>query len=333
MQLATLGERIAADEGAEFKNPGLKKEAAAAEKLTRKRHASAGEMTDIVRAGFVIDRPAQADAIVRQLAGRHDVIDEGWVITKTGYMDRKALVRTRDGLTAEVQIWGRDMLAAKSARGRALYTEWRSLPEDSPRATALFNEQRALYATARGEAFGGIERGGSSGPNLVVNRDRQAASDISPAVDATSWKSTGAQSAEADSLASAPSENSTAGRSSQLTKSMDQSPSGSNDTTPPSRAQVIIAADTGARSGPASKSGGGTPAGEAKPHMAAAAAPVNRAQAVIAADPALKALADDTARWAAENGIAEPAAPANQNPDTRAEALRAAAVCLLSEEE
>ena len=97
-------------------------------------------------------------------------------------------------------------------------------------------EQRALYAAARGEAFAGIDVGGQSSPNLRENLDRQAGSESTEAVSLTSQKSAGVHPAEGDSLASAPPEKSTAGRPSQSTNFIDRPPAGDHYSTPVSEA-------------------------------------------------------------------------------------------------
>ncbi|MFG1383250.1 hypothetical protein [Xanthobacter versatilis] len=151
--LVAAGKEIAGELGLTFKDPGLKKRATTEEKVVRKRYASVARLTDVVRAGAVVDTPEQADALARGLAARFEVFDEGWKATEVGYVDRKLLVRFDDGTMGEVQIWERNMLRAKD-KGTALYTERRSLPADDPRRAELAMEETNLYSAARTTAEG-----------------------------------------------------------------------------------------------------------------------------------------------------------------------------------
>jgi hypothetical protein len=134
-----------------WKNPGIKDKAGAAEKMARKGYETTAELTDLVRGGFEVRHPTDADAIVEGLRQQYgDILDEGWRMTAVNYFDRKVLVRFDDGTIGEVQFWHPKMLEAKDTRGHLLYEEARKLeaanPKD-PRLEQLFAEQRALYAS------------------------------------------------------------------------------------------------------------------------------------------------------------------------------------------
>ena len=227
--LGELGAAIAADvEGVKFKNPGIKKRETAEEKLERKGYPDAARMTDVVRAGFVVTNPSQANAIVKRLSEYFEVLDEGWVKTKANYFDRKALIKFPSGQVGEVQFWEPNMFDAKMTKrfgprsGEDLYTEWRELPVDSPLAIELNQQMIDLYTHAQGFVEPVWSNVGSlSKPDpKYLKRLRQEASSISPAVAQTSLKSTetqlvspGSSSALASLLPSK------AGRKSQETKS------------------------------------------------------------------------------------------------------------------
>jgi hypothetical protein len=87
-----IGRGLARDLGVNFK--GLKKIETAKEKMQRKNYESAREMTDISRAGFVINKASDADEIANRLAQNAEILDEGWAVTPAGYFDRKILVRS-----------------------------------------------------------------------------------------------------------------------------------------------------------------------------------------------------------------------------------------------
>lgn len=148
--LGVEGERLAEQFNAEWRDPGVKDKATAAEKMKRKGYASTAQMTDIVRGGFVVDTPDTADSIIAGLRAKFDaVVDEGWQMTDAGYFDRKALVRFADGTVGEVQFWHPDMLSAKDERGgHSLYEKMRGLEPNSDEFKALVEQQRALYSEA-----------------------------------------------------------------------------------------------------------------------------------------------------------------------------------------
>lgn len=227
-QLAGTGERVAADTGTEWQNPGIKKRETAETKMSRKGYRTPAQMTDVIRGGFLVDTPDQADAVARQLGTVFDVLDEGWTQTPAGYVDRKVLVRFEDGTVGEIQIWSRRMYEAKKV-GSKLYQKWRALDPISDAAVELVERQRALYsaaARADGEVWSAaIASGGKGGssPKVVENAERNAASDGSTEpLSTTSAGWTADQPSPGASTAQAPRyvDGNTAGRASQLTNSM-----------------------------------------------------------------------------------------------------------------
>lgn len=195
--LGTVGARVAADTGATFKNPGLKKRATAEEKMGRKRYASPRQMTDIARAGFLVTSAEQADQVLARLAAVADVVDEGWAVTPAGYFDRKVIVRAPNGIAAEVQIWSPRMLEAKNATGHELYERHR-VSTDPAEQNRLEDEMRALYAgalAAEDPSFRAIS-GSSNSPKVRANIDANSLSvGTTRPVSNTSSASTGSQSA------------------------------------------------------------------------------------------------------------------------------------------
>jgi hypothetical protein len=241
-ELNDIGQGIADELGVEFKTSpdGPKLRSTAENKMGVKGYDSPSQITDIVRAGFLLDVPEKADAIIARLAEHFDVMDEGWKVTDAGYFDRKALVRFDDGTVAEIQMWEPKVLHAKEERGaypeitgtdkngHDIYKEMLKHPKNSPEYVRLESEQKVLYGKALSEAgpswepvvaegLEGLRTGKVSRPNLS-KRSRQAASDISPAFSQTSGQSTSFQGAPGLSLAHAVrvSGSETAGRPSQL---------------------------------------------------------------------------------------------------------------------
>lgn len=155
--LAKAGEAIAADLGEDIvlANPGVKKQARTAAKLEAK-GKKAGELTDVVRLGFMVRTPELAVEVLRRLGQQFEVLDEGVSVTGMGYLDHKALVRFGDGRVGEIQLWDPELARAKFGEGHQLYEQARTInPEDLARDPALrkMREQiteasKDLYATA-----------------------------------------------------------------------------------------------------------------------------------------------------------------------------------------
>jgi len=192
---ATVAEQIGREVGAEFKNPGVKtlhpdeiaklpeaeraKKQAGLERFQQKARTlnAPGAVTDLVRGGYDVKTPQQSDEILRRLAQKFEIIDEGWYVNPQGYFDRKAYVRFPDGMIGEVQFWPPGMLEAKEKRGgHALYEQWRSMPE-GPEAKAIEEKMISLYGRVAADlppdwsaaiSQSGIG-GNSSSPNLRLN--------------------------------------------------------------------------------------------------------------------------------------------------------------------
>jgi len=207
--------------GINFKNPGLKKIETAKEKMQRKSYASAREMTDISRAGFVINKASDADAIVERLAQNAEILDEGWAVTPAGYFDRKILVRTPNGIISEIQIWSPKLIEAKNAKGHKLYEKQR-MSKDPEEIDALEAQQRELYTQALSEEDPSFSKlvGMEKDPKVLSNADIKAASSaITRPELRTSRPSTAVQGPPGVSMARAlEAEKDIAGRPSQETR-------------------------------------------------------------------------------------------------------------------
>jgi len=221
--VVNIGRTIEKDLGVKLENPGLKLIETAREKMGRKGYASANQMTDISRAGFVINKAEQADEIATRLSREAEILDEGWNVSPSGYFDRKILVRTPNGIVSEIQIWSPRLLDAKMNKGGyKLYEQARSLQRTNPeKAKELVEEQRLLYEKALSEEDASFLKvaGTSKSPKLRSNSDINAfSSGITRPVSKTSRPSTAVQEPPGVSMARASvGEKEIAGRPSQLT--------------------------------------------------------------------------------------------------------------------
>jgi len=143
--------RIVSDIGAEniaFISPGIKGKRRAIEKLDK--YEKPGEMTDIVRGGFIVNTPEAAQQVLKQVSKKFEVLDEGLNITPAGYVDRKLLVRFKDGSVGEVQLWEPHMLVAKEGKEafkhipKRLIDKSQKVPAKGKTGHDLYEKQRSL---------------------------------------------------------------------------------------------------------------------------------------------------------------------------------------------
>lgn len=110
-------------------DPGLKKPETAKSKIKRKGYKSPEQLGDIVRAGIAVDRPDEAEALVRKIAQTFEIDDEGWTKYPGGYFDRKVVVTLPNGKKGELQIWSKDISDVKEDMHK-LYEEARDIEND-----------------------------------------------------------------------------------------------------------------------------------------------------------------------------------------------------------
>jgi hypothetical protein len=117
-------------------------------KVKDKYHGRYWRITDVTRTSFLVDTPAQAEAVIQALGKRLRSLDEGWQLDPTqGYLDRKVLVRYNDGLIGEVQIIGREMWSAKFKKGgHAAYYKWRETHYIDSNGERVIKDQEAFDA-------------------------------------------------------------------------------------------------------------------------------------------------------------------------------------------
>ncbi|WP_259667253.1 hypothetical protein [Rhizobium lentis] len=229
--LDAAGRALQEEVGVRWKNPGIKSKETAAEKMVRKGYRDTRPMTDVVRGGFMVDTPAQADKVAEKLAQQFTILDEGWKTNIAGYVDRKILVKFEDGTVGEVQIWPQAILDAKSSGGHKLYEQMRQLPMNSPDYSRLLEKQVELYSAAAlklGSDWGLVISAGSGGK--FGNRAANSFGPTSTPESITSSVRTRVQSSPSERTAQAASESeSTAGRRSQFTSLNDIGGSYRND--------------------------------------------------------------------------------------------------------
>jgi hypothetical protein len=135
--LADAGQEIANKLGITVKNPGSKvKNAKGVARVLAKaampRYGSLAAVPDVARISFLIDHPAQSDAILDELAKRFEVAAEPWKLTDVYYGDRAANVRLPTGLMGEIQIMEPKMAHAKSPDGGGGHDQYIIAREAAP---------------------------------------------------------------------------------------------------------------------------------------------------------------------------------------------------------
>jgi hypothetical protein len=136
-------------EDVQLADPGIKLRETAEDKLVRK-GVTAGELTDVIRLGFLVRTPELAARIIARLSETFEVLDEGVTVTGMGYLDHKALVRFTDGRVGEVQLWEPSMAEAKFGQGHELYQAARAIDAEAAATDpALARELEAIVEASK----------------------------------------------------------------------------------------------------------------------------------------------------------------------------------------
>lgn len=198
------------------------------QKMIRKGYATVKQLTDVVRDGVAVVTPDQADAIIKSLGKKWNVLDEGWYVTEAGYFDRKALVQFPDGTLGELQFYHPEVLRAKKTGGHHMYEEWRNPATAPERKAELLPLMREVYASALRNAspewksiVGEIQTETFGGNPAMGNTALNLSTDSRLPLSMTSDGSTLTQSLDSTAQPSAPSRSTTAGRPSQSKNQMD----------------------------------------------------------------------------------------------------------------
>jgi hypothetical protein len=152
-ELETKGEDIAEATGADFITPGIKSADRITEKAINEHYKSVHNLKDIVRGGFVVDSPEQAEAVAAAVTKGFTVNeDKGWKVVAGGYYDHKIIVEFKDGIKGEVQIIPSPIFKAKKAENEATYNRWRTIPgalTDNPPPEAQELERQMIESYAK----------------------------------------------------------------------------------------------------------------------------------------------------------------------------------------
>ena len=150
------GTPVISDSGPNVTDPNIKGKARARAKVRRKSYTNPDQFTDIVRAGVTVDRPDEAEAVVAALGKNYEITDEGWQLYGGGYFDRKVLVKTPEGKTAEVQIFSREISDIKEDLHKYLEEAQKfekAAKRGNPSAKATYDEKMRQGAEAAAAAL------------------------------------------------------------------------------------------------------------------------------------------------------------------------------------
>lgn len=131
-------------------DPGLKQPETAKAKIKRKGYKSPEDLGDIVRAGIAVDRPDEAEALVKKIGETFEIADEGWTAYPGGYFDRKVVVTLPNGKKGELQIWSKEISDVKE-KMHEVYTQAREVekdPKQQDRYQNLLKESDAIASQA-----------------------------------------------------------------------------------------------------------------------------------------------------------------------------------------
>lgn len=110
-------------------DPGLKDPETAKSKVKRKGYQSPDQLGDIIRAGISVDRPDEAEALVKKISETFEITDEGWAAKPGGYFDRKVIVTLPNGKSGELQIWSKEISDVKEQMHQ-IYEQAREIEKD-----------------------------------------------------------------------------------------------------------------------------------------------------------------------------------------------------------
>jgi len=153
-----IGRQIKKETGIDYKPPPfraakdqIKARARVEQKVKDKYGGEYDLITDIVRASFVVERTAEVARIIKRLEKEFEILDEGFNHSVGNYLDRKLLVRFKDGRIGEIQIVEKNFYHAKyKAGGNELYYRLRNLHKvkNAKEYKQLVKEMEDLYGAA-----------------------------------------------------------------------------------------------------------------------------------------------------------------------------------------
>ena len=154
-ELESIGRTIQNElkEAVGFITPGIKLLENVSSKIGRKKYGGTGDLTDVIRVGFLTKEYNNTDSIVKALSEKVEILEEGLVTTPAGYRDHKLLVRFKSGLIGEVQIWEPHVLAAKEGKAfvkknfpkyMQKYIEDMDIPARKNSGHTIYDQQKKL---------------------------------------------------------------------------------------------------------------------------------------------------------------------------------------------
>jgi len=137
-------------------NPGIKTKDSLRRKIDKKGYTSPDQVTDVIRTGVNTDRPEDAEAIVKMLGEKYQIVDEGWKGYPGGYFDRKVIVTTPEGKTAEVQIWSQEIGGVKEQLW-SIYDKARLIESDDTKKVEYQNMLKESESIATAALIAGSD--------------------------------------------------------------------------------------------------------------------------------------------------------------------------------
>jgi hypothetical protein len=173
-EIDALADSIAKETSGRVAKVPLKQRDRALEKAIKDYRDDASKVKDIARNTIVVDwnQYDKAVTLLKEQGGKVKTIDG--TSDLMGYSGTNAVIKTKAGLPAEIQVNTPEMIYAKESpangrailgekkyaelaaktgvpggRGYQLYEEWRALPPGDPRRDQLGAESRAYYDQVR----------------------------------------------------------------------------------------------------------------------------------------------------------------------------------------
>ena len=141
-----------------FMSPGIKQLENVREKMGRKAYSGTHELTDVIRLGFLAKDYGSTETIINRLSQKFEILDEGLVTTPAGYRDHKFLVRFKNGMIGEIQMWEPHILAVKSGQEfvdeffpkyMAKYVSNIDIPNRANSGHAIYDKSKKLWKNGK----------------------------------------------------------------------------------------------------------------------------------------------------------------------------------------
>lgn len=161
-RLRKIGAEIEKAAGVDFDEPPkgfeVKTISSATRKINDEGYDGPHALTDWSRASFVVDSPAEAEAVLASLSEHGTIYDKGWKqIEEYGYLDRKVYMVHPNNGVSEIQITPRGVYQYKMGQGHQLYEIARKATTPYVIARTAARKSRRVYnRLIRDEGFEGL---------------------------------------------------------------------------------------------------------------------------------------------------------------------------------